>query len=275
MKMADNKPESLPPAGVSIETSLAAIRPVTLGAPLHWLFLGLADLKAAPLASLFYGIMFALMGWAIVFFYGNAYSLTVALMGGFMLLGPGLAMGLYALSRQREAGEVPRLAPTLTIWRTNVSNLATFALVTGVVFLIWARASMVVFAVFYSSGLPTAADFIRELAAFENAEFVIAYLVIGSGFASFIFSISVVAVPLMLDRNKDAITAMLLSLVCVAKNPLPMLFWAIIIVALTVFGFFTAFIGLVVTMPILGHATWHAYRSMISLNQDGETPKRP
>jgi uncharacterized membrane protein len=267
MKMTHNSPDTLPQAAVSIEASLAAIRPVAISAPLRWLALGLADLKAAPAASLFYGIVFALMGWAIVFFYGNAYSLTVALMGGFMLLGPGLAMGLYALSRQREAGEVPRLAPTLTIWRANLSNLSIFALVTGVVFLIWARASMVVFAVFYSSGLPTAADFMRELLAFENAEFVIAYLVIGSCFASFIFSISVVAVPLMLDRNQDAITAMLLSLASVARNPLPMLFWALIIVTLTGIGFATAFIGLVVTMPILGHATWHAYRAMIPPNE--------
>ena len=87
--MTHNSPDTLPQAAVSIEASLAAIRPVAISAPLRWLALGLADLKAAPAASLFYGIVFALMGWAIVFFYGNAYSLTVALMGGFMLLGPG------------------------------------------------------------------------------------------------------------------------------------------------------------------------------------------
>ena len=141
--MPANPNDVSPQVPVSIEASLAAINVVPVGAPLRWLELGLADLQAAPRASLFYGIAFAVMGWAIVFFYGNAYSLTVALIGGFMLLGPGLAMGLYALSRQREAGEVPRLGPTLTIWRANLSNLGIFALVTGVVFLIWARASMV------------------------------------------------------------------------------------------------------------------------------------
>lgn len=242
---------------------LAAIARVHIGAPFTWLAKGLSDIYAAPTASLFYGIIFAVMGWAVVFFYGHAYSLTVGLVGGFMLLGPGLAMGLYGLSRQRESGQVPRLQPSLTIWQANLSNLGIFALVTGVVFLIWARASMVVFAVFYSSGLPTAEDFLRELLAFENAEFVIAYLFIGSGFAAFIFSISVVAVPLMLDRDKDAISAMLLSLATVAKNPLPMLLWAALIVMLAGIGFATAFTGLIVTIPVLGHATWHAYRALI------------
>lgn len=264
--MIENPPDTVPEVHhLSFESSLAAIRSVEMKAPFGWLNAGLSDLKASPTASLFYGIAFALMGWLIVFFYGNAYSLTVALMGGFMLLGPGLAMGLYALSRQREAGEVPRLLPTLTIWRVNLSNLSIFALVTGVVFLIWARASMVVFAIFYSSGLPSASDFVRELLAFENVEFVLAYMFIGSCFACFVFSISVVAVPLMLDRNTDAITAMLLSLASVAKNPLPMLIWALIIVTMTGIGFATAFIGLALTMPILGHATWHAYRAIIPL----------
>lgn len=256
-------PEATPEPDSGPAASLAAIARVPLGAPFTWLAKGLTDLYAAPAPSLFYGLAFALMGWAIVFFYGHAYSLTVALMGGFMLLGPGLAMGLYGLSRQREAGQKPRLQPSLTIWRANLSNLGIFALVTGVVFLIWARASMVVFAVFYSSGLPTADDFFRELLAFENAEFVIAYLVIGSGFATLIFSISVVAVPLMLDRDKDAISAMLLSLATVAKNPLPMLVWAGLIVILAGIGFATAFTGLIVTIPVLGHATWHAYRALV------------
>jgi uncharacterized membrane protein len=172
-------------------------------------------------------------------------------------------MGLYGLGRQREARQKPRVKPSLPIWRANLSDLGIFALVTGVVLLIWARASLVVFAVFYSSGLPTAEDFFRELLAFENAEFVIAYLVIGSGFASFIFAISVVAVPLMLDRDKDAISAMLLSLAAVVKNPLPMLIWAGLIVTLAGIGFASAFTGLIVTIPVLGHATWHAYRALV------------
>lgn len=254
---------SMPEQAADSGSTLAAITRVPATAPFHWLALGVSDLRAAPAASLFYGLVFAAMGWAIVFFYGHAYSLTVALMGGFMLLGPGLAMGLYALSRQREVGEVPRLAPSLTIWRVNISNLSIFALVTGVVFLIWARASLVTFAIFYSNGLPTAESFVRGLLSFDNLEFLFFYLIIGGAFASFVFSISVVAVPLMLDRKKDAITAMLLSLATVAKNPLPMLVWAALIVTLTVIGFATAFLGLVITIPILGHATWHAYRALV------------
>ena len=261
--MTPSPPEAKPESGSEVAARLAAIASVPVGAPFIWLSKGLSDLRAAPTASLFYGLCFAVMGWTIVFFYGHAYSLTVALMAGFMLLGPGLAMGLYGLSRQREAGQVPQLRPSLAIWKDNISNLGIFALVTGVVFLIWARASLVVFAVFYSSGLPTADDFLRELLSFANVEFVIAYLIVGSGFAAFIFSISVVAVPLMLDRGTDAISAMLLSLAAVAKNPLPMLLWAGLIVVLTGIGFATAFTGLVVTVPILGHATWHAYRALV------------
>jgi len=261
--MTPSPPEAKPESGTDVVARLAAIAKVPVGAPITWLSKGLSDLHAAPTASLFYGLCFAVMGWAIVFFYGHAYSLTVALMAGFMLLGPGLAMGLYGLSRQREAGQVPQLRPSLAIWKDNISNLGIFALVTGVVFLIWARASLVVFAVFYSSGLPTADDFLREFLSLAKAEFVIAYLIVGSGFAAFIFSISVVAVPLMLDRDTDAISAMLLSLATVAKNPLAMLLWAVLIVVLTGVGFATAFTGLVVTVPILGHATWHAYRALV------------
>ena len=252
-----------PPSLAHAASEFAAIRPVSLAAPLHWLRLAWDDLRAAPAASLFYGLAFALMGWGIVFFYGNAYSLTAALMGGFMLLGPALAMGLYDLSRQREGGATPSLRPSLTAWRQNLSNLALYALVTGVVFLIWSRASLVIFAVFYTSGLPTAADFFRELLAFDNLGFALTYLVIGAGFASFIFAISVLAVPLMLDRGKDAITAMLLSLAAIARNPLPMLVWALLLVSLVGVGFATGFIGLIVTAPLAGHASWHAYRALM------------
>lgn len=258
------QPDLNPPSSLAhAAAEFAAIRPVTASAPLHWLRKAWDDLRASPAASLFYGLTFALMGWGIVFFYGNAYSLTAALMGGFMLLGPALAMGLYDLSRQREAGAPPRLRPSLIAWRQNLSNLALYALVTGVVFLIWSRASLVIFAVFYTSGLPTAADFFRELLAFDNIGFALTYLLVGAGFASFIFAISVLAVPLMLDRDKDAITAMLLSLAAIARNPLPLLIWAVLLVSLIGVGFATGFLGLIITAPLAGHASWHAYRAMM------------
>ena len=89
------------------------------------------------------------------------------------------------------------------------------------------------------------------------------YLAVGAGFALFVFAVSVVSIPLMLDRNQDAITSMLASLRALMLNPLPLLVWAALIVALTLIGFLSFHIGLVVMMPVVGHATWHAYRELV------------
>lgn len=245
----------------------AVVNKVGLLAPFSWVKKGGRDLLKCQFSSMFYGVAFALMGWTIAFFYGAAYWLTITAAGAFMLAGPLLAIGLYALSRQVERGEEPHLRPTLTCWRGNMANLSIFALVIGVVTMIWARASMVVFAVLYDSGLPTANDFLNELLAFENITFVVSYLIVGGLFASFIFAISVVAVPLMFDQGKDAISAMLISLSVVARNPMAMLIWAALLVALIGIGFATGFLALAYTAPIAGHATWHAYRELIGAKE--------
>lgn len=245
----------------------AAVNKVGLLAPFSWVRKGTRDLLVCQFSSMFYGASFALMGWTVAFFYGAAYWLTLTVTGAFMLVGPLLALGLYALSRQRERGEEPHLLPTLSCWRGNMSNLSLFALVVGVVGLVWARASIVVFAVLYDTGLPTASDFLNELTSFRNIEFVVSYLIVGGLFASFIFAISVVAVPLMFDQGKDAISAMLISLSVVAKNPLAMIIWAALLVVLIGIGFATGFLALVYTAPIAGHATWHAYRDLVDSKQ--------
>lgn len=245
----------------------AAVNKVGLLAPFSWLKKGARDLLSCQFSSLFYGVAFALMGWTVAFFSGAAYWLTLSAMGAFMLAGPLIAIGLYALSRQRERGEEPHLLPTLSCWRGNMSNLSIFALVVGVVALVWARASMVVFAVLYDSGLPTANDFVNELMTFKNVEFVVSYLVVGGLFASFMFAISVIAVPLMFDQQKDAISAMLMSLSVVAKNPLAMMLWAALLVLLIGIGFATGFLALIYTAPIAGHATWHAYRDLLPIKE--------
>ncbi len=242
----------------------AVVNKVGLLAPFSWVKEGARDLLRCQFSSMFYGVAFALMGWTVAFFYGAAYWLTLTALGAFMLAGPLLAIGLYALSRQRERGEEPHLLPTLSCWRGNVANFSIFALIIGVVTLVWARASLVIFAVLYDSGLPSANDFVKELIAFNNVEFVITYLAVGALFASFIFAISVVAVPLMFDQGKDAISAMLLSLSVVARNPAAMLIWAGLLTLLVGIGFATGFLALVYTAPIAGHATWHAYRALLN-----------
>lgn len=241
----------------------AAVNKVGVFTPFTWVKKGASDLLKCQFSSLFYGVAFALMGWTVAFFYGVAYWFTLTAMGAFMLLGPLLAIGLYALSRQVERGEEPHLRPTLSCWRDNISNFSIFALVIGVVTLIWARASLVVFAVLYDTGMPTADQFVNELMSFTNIEFVVSYLIVGALFAGFIFAISVVAVPLMFDQGKDAISAMLISLSVVARNPLVMLIWAALLVVLIGTGFATGFLALIYTAPIAGHATWHAYRDLL------------
>lgn len=239
------------------------IREVSPGAPFHWLALGWRDLAASPGPSLFYGFCFAAMGLLISFVFQHAYQYTSALTSGFLLLGPFLAMGLYEISRAHESGLKPSLLPTLTIWRHNIANLGVFAVVLGVVFLVWARASLVIFALFYTEELPNLSGFLGEVLSFQNIEFLGVYFGVGLLFAALVFAASVVSIPLMLDRNQDAVTAMLASMGTLARNPGTMLIWALCIVACTVIGFLTFHLGLVVLMPIVGHASWHAYKALV------------
>jgi uncharacterized membrane protein len=232
-------------------------------APLVWLRLGWADLKASGWPSLFYGLCFATVGVLALLALRNAVQWVTAITTGFMLVGPFIAMGLYELSRRRELNEPLRLLGTLAVWKRNLSAIGIYSLILIVLYLIWARASLVVFAVFYQGGMPTIESFIAEIMRFDNIEFLVAYLLIGALFASLVFAFSVVSIPLMLDRNQDTVTAMLASFLALVRNVPTMLVWGALIVLLTAVGVATAFFGLIITMPLIGHATWHAYRALI------------
>ncbi len=239
------------------------IRRVAPGAIPRWLRAGWQDFRQSGAASLFYGAAFAASGWLMHAVFSKAYALFAGLTTGFLLLGPILAFGIYDLSRRIERGEPPRLAPTLAAWRPNLANVGLFAALLAVVLLVWARASIVVFALFFTGGLPTFADVVRTVLTFEQADFAAVYFAVGGFFAIFVFMISVIAMPLMLDRKTDAITAAIASLFACGRNPVPMLLWAACIVLLVGIGFATLFFGLIVTMPLVGHATWHAYRDVV------------
>jgi len=233
------------------------------GAPFAWLKAGWHDFTRAPVVGLFYGLCFVLMGWALVGTFQRAPEYTLALSAGFLLLGPFLCLGLYHASRELEQGRRPGLLASLTAWRISSGQLAIFAAVLLVLEMLWGRAAMIVFAISFD-GVP---DFSGPLSSFLTEEFItfgIVYMVVGAIFAGLIFAISVVSMPMILDRSVDAVSAGLLSMRLVATQPGVLWLWAAVIGVLTLLAMLPGFIGLLVVAPVLGHASWHAYRAALA-----------
>ena len=239
------------------------VRAIGMDAPRRWLRKAFADLRAAPAASLFYGGCLALMGFLLTRYYAGAVGL--AFTTGFLLVGPFLVIGLYDVSRRRERGEPPRLAPTLTAWRANAPAIGFYALILTLSLAVWIRVSVVMVALFFPDGVPSAGDFAAQLASSPEAWiFVLAYAAAGSGLALLVFATSAVSLPMLLDRqNMDVISAMIVSFNVLRRNFAPMMLWAATIVALTALGFATWYLGLVLTLPLIGHGAWHAYREAV------------
>lgn len=241
-----------------------SVRAVDAHAPWRWLRRGWNDLRAAPAPGLFYGGVLALMGFLLTRYYAGAVGL--ALTTGFLLVGPFLAIGLYEVSRRREQGAAVALAPTLVAWKANFPSIGFYALILTLSLAVWIRVSVVVVALFFPDGTPTAVEFVAELGRSPDAwGFLLAYAAAGAGLALLVFATSVVSLPMLLDREKmDVVSAMIVSFNVLRSNFRPMLVWAAIIVAFTALGFASLYLGLIVALPVIGHATWHAYRETVA-----------
>lgn len=268
-------PPSVPPASepTSDSSLMPGIRSVGLDAPFRWLAAGLKDMQATQLRASFYGLMFMLMGFAIAAIYETRWQLTMGLTAGFFLVGPFLFCGIYWLSRQRERGEKPSLTASLFCWKGNPASVGFFAAILTFLMVIWARVSVVIFALFSTRDFPTMQGVIFQIFSMTNTPFVIAWFGAGFVFASIAFAISVVSVPLMLDRNTDTMIALFTSVRALWMNALPLYLWAALIVALVGVSLLLSFIPLLLTAPLVGHATWHAYRDLVA--QPGRTDGAP
>lgn len=242
---------------------LVALNKLAFADPFRWLARGMQDFLGAPAIGLFFGGCFVAMGWALVLAFESAPAYLLGLSAGFLLVGPFLCMGLYYASERLERGERPQLVDAVMAWRRKLDTLAIFGVMLLVLEMLWARASLVVFALSFQGTMPDFAGSLRSLVDPKNVDFIIAWLALGGVFATIIFAVSVVSIPMILDRRSDAITAGLTSIRLVLTQPVVLLLWAATITFLVVLAMLPGFVGLFVVGPVLGHASWHAYRSAV------------
>jgi uncharacterized membrane protein len=229
---------------------------------------GLRDFQAAPLFGLFFGGLYAAGGLLIVaaiWSWGMIY-LAYPLAAGFALIGPFVAVGLYEVSRLREAGEPITWAKVLgCVFAQSKRELGWMSLVCVFIFMMWMYQVRLLLALFFGFEPVTADTFLQTL--FRTPE---GWLFLAIGHADgavlslVLFSLTVVSFPLLLERDVDFITAMITSVRAVTKNPVPMLVWALVVVVLLIAACLPAFLGLFLVLPVLGHATWHLYRRLVA-----------
>ncbi len=226
-----------------------------LDAPRRWLRLGWQDFKRAPALSLLFGAVIMLLSVAISAFAWllGRFALLATLLSGFIFIAPLIAVGLYCVSRELGAGRQPTLGDSFALARRVVGQAGIFALALLVILLLWSRAGMMVSAFF-----PVQAGEWESL-----VDFLVLGSLFGSIFAALTFATAAFSLPMIADRDVDMITACVSSINAVLRNKKVMLLWAVIIVLLTVVGFATAFLGLIVIMPWLAYAAWHGYRETL------------
>jgi uncharacterized membrane protein len=267
MEQVAAAPDDLPDAA-GIE-----IAQVPFDAPWAWLAAGWRDLWSAPGISLLYGAAFAALSalLALGLLWGGLASLTLALAGGFLLIGPAAAVGLYEVSRRLEEGQRLRLGEVLTRGFRAAGQLGFFGVILAFVYFVWVQLALLLFMLFFGGQpLPPASAFVAALLLTNHGlGLLVAGTVVGGVLAALVFAISVISVPLLMTRRVDAVTAVLASLRAVWLNPKPMALWAGLIASFMALGLATLFAGLAIAFPLVGHATWHAYRDVV---QAGLTP---
>ncbi|WP_431857721.1 DUF2189 domain-containing protein [Azospirillum sp.] len=235
--------------------------------PWAWLAAGWRDMRAAPLVSAFYGALAVVSSFVLVAGLATLqmHYLVLPMAAGFMLVGPVLAVGLYETSRLLERGEPVTARAVLGAYRRNGTQIATMGVVLMLALLAWIRVALLVFAIFFSSDPPALDQLVsRIFFSSQTIPFLLTGTVVGAVIAAAVFAIGAVSLPMLLDRETDVFTAMAASIDAVRQNGRAMLVWAALIALFTAAGIATAFVGLAIAFPLIGHATWHCYRDLVA-----------
>lgn len=273
------------PSRLRSPAALPPVRSVGLLQPLTWLALAWRDLCRAPALGFAHGLVLALLGAAILALGHNRFWLMAGALSGFLVIGPVVATSLYAISRALERGEPvgPGLVrQTWTRWQSGHAGgqrhagywcLVRFGLLLSLAATGWVVVSASLITVLSPVQVQTPMDFLHHVVLADDGRLFALWLALGSFLAAPIFASSVVAMPLLLERRVGVWQAVLTSWTVVLANPAPMALWAALIVLFTLLGLGSLLIGLVAVVPMLGHASWHAYRDLVDAS--GLAPREP
>jgi uncharacterized membrane protein len=261
----------------SADRTLPGVRTIPLTRPLYWLVLAWRDMARCGWISLAHGLALALGGAAILAVGHNRFWLMAGAISGFLLVAPVLASSLYALSRALERGEkadVRVVLKTWLNWQDNHFNkfgndywcLVQFGVLLALAGTGWVITSAALITLLAPVPILTPLDFVQHVMLANNGFLFELWLALGGLLAAPIFASTVITIPLLLDRRLTLIQAVLSSWRVVLANPLPMAFWSALIMVFTLLGFGSALLGLIAVIPMLGHASWHAYRDLVDVS---------
>ncbi|MGI9351355.1 MAG: DUF2189 domain-containing protein [Rhizobiaceae bacterium] len=251
------------------KTQSLTVNPVTVSDLKYALSRGIGDFIKAPQYGLFFGAFYALGGLALFYgiFSAKIFWLAYPLVIGFALIGPFIASGLYEVSRRLEEGKQLSWSRILgVIWEQHRRELGWMAFVVLFIFWIWMYQARTLFAIFFgSAGFATFEGFLDAvLNTGDGLTFLLIGHVLGAVISLVLFALTVISCPLLLDRETDFVSAMLASIRTVFKSPIVMIGWGIFVVVSIMLSAIPAFAGLLIVLPVLGHATWHLYRRAVT-----------
>jgi uncharacterized membrane protein len=230
--------------------------------PTRWIERGWEDLRSNPVPGLAHGLALTVFGWLLVWVARDRFWLLAGAFSGFLIVAPILATGLYHVSRERAAGRKTGLRDVLALWRSFDGRLVRFGLLLGLAGTGWVMTSAGLITLWSPVPILKPADFFRHVVLVKEVGLFEVWILVGSLLAAPVFASSVVAIPMLVDKSVPVSMAVTASWRAVADHPGPLVWWAVLISMLVGLGMLTALLGLVVVIPLIAHASWHAYRDL-------------
>lgn len=238
-----------------------AYSPADIGpaSPFRWLMQGWSDLRANPVPGLIHGLVIAVFGWLLLWLAWDRFWLLAGAFSGFLIVSPIVATGLYHVSRVHAQGCRANMGEVLQLWRSRDGRLVRFGLLLALAGTGWVLTSAGLITLLSPVPVEKPADFLRHVVLVREIGLFEIWLLMGALLAAPVFASSVMAIPMLVDTSVPVSMAVAESWRAVASQPALMSLWAVILAMLAGVGMLTGLLGLIVIVPWLAHASWHAY----------------